>query len=561
MFGPTIDQGSGSASRPIPPIEIGSFVALSPDDSEFIGSASGAFFANTVFRAFARAASATDADLGRPEEGRDAGHGVPDPGSAHTYLVAPEHGGEQTTDNEPRQQDSPTTLAPGTRSYGVTATGLGIAPPPAVAQKLLMLYFRNWHPFLPFLHGPTFIESVNRFYDEDILSEDAPTAHPSRLTRAVTFQCIFNITALASGETLDPACRIQSSFALTSLIGVIFSSHDIASLQALLAAELYLTTTMSLRAASAIHGALVRTMYNSGFHRCPCRYIQLQSTVSMIRKRIFWCAYVLDRYLSQVLGHPSSIEDGEVDVCIPGMVELHRAVTKPSEPVVTSQSTLNEEVLDHLPSDRAATDGNDGEVSPQRHPSSRPRDAAGGSDSLTVYSPAQHHTAAGKEAGQFVLSYMATYSRLMGEIVSEFHRSIHSRAISPEKIEELTYRIHCWWNSLPPTFQDETHDVPASTPSSYTKSPWVALFTMLYNYLILLVNRPFLSLPTDRKMFRSSLQTALSASHNTVMKLRWYTDDPFVMAWPGTLSATWMAGLAIAFATQLELYPFAKGSS
>jgi hypothetical protein len=196
---------------------------------------------------------------------------------------------------------------------------------------------------------------------------------------------------------------------------------------------------------------------------------------------------------------------------------------------------------------------------------SPPRDsqaaARGMPREAVAVSPSIVHTAAGKEAGQFVLSYMATYSRLMGEIVNEFHRSIHSRAISHEKIEELTYRIHCWWNSLPPTFQDETHDVPASTPSSYVKSPWVALFTMLYNYLILLINRPFLSLPTDRKIFRSSLQTALSASHNTVMKLRWYTDDPFVMAWPGTLSATWMAGLVIAFATQLELYPFAKGSS
>lgn len=538
------EPGSGPA-RPIPPIEIGSFVARAPDDSEFIGSGSGVFFANTVFRAFARAAPAAAPDAERPS-GAEGSTAEADPGSAHTYLVAPEGEDEQAAAGDARQDGISESC--GGRSYGVVAPGLGVAPPPAIARELLMLYFRHWHPFFPFLHGPTFVDSVDSFYEEDAASKQtASPLNPRRLARAITFQCIFNIAASASGHTLDAAHRIQSSSALTSIIGVIFANHDIASLQALLAAELYLTTTMSLRAASTIHGALTRTMYSSGFHRCPCRYVQLPPDMAGIRKRTFWCAYILDRHLSQALGHPPSIEDAHVDVCIPGMAELHTAAKNRES--AAAQSTLNEEVLDHLPKSRVGTGRGD-----EAAPAHLGRAAGGG---FSACSPAQHHTVVGSDADRFVLSYMATYSRLMGEIVNSFHNSIHARALSHEKTQELTHRIHCWWNSMPSTLQDDSHD--ASSPPS--RSPRVAFFTMLYNYLILIINRPFLSLPTERMEFQSSLQTAVGASRSIITKLERCADDPFLAAWPGTLSAAWTAGLVIAFASLLELYPLIKGIS
>jgi hypothetical protein len=72
--------------------------------------------------------------------------------------------------------------------------------------------------------------------------------------------------------------------------GSLYGSHDISTLQALLAAELYLTSTMSLRAASTVHGALTRILYHSGYHRCPFRFVQLCSTMYDMRRRRFWCA-------------------------------------------------------------------------------------------------------------------------------------------------------------------------------------------------------------------------------------------------------------------------------
>lgn len=55
---------------------------------------------------------------------------------------------------------------PEARSYGVPVPALARPPPPPAAKKLLMMYFRNWHPFFPFLHGPTFFEAADKFYQK-----------------------------------------------------------------------------------------------------------------------------------------------------------------------------------------------------------------------------------------------------------------------------------------------------------------------------------------------------------------------------------------------------------
>ncbi|KAH6886168.1 fungal-specific transcription factor domain-containing protein, partial [Thelonectria olida] len=553
MAGTGSDKNDGSvAAQNIPPIEIGSFVSLPPDDSEFIGSASGVFFVDTVFRAFARAASTINVERTAQQDDLSipAGIGVdgrgPNPGTAHTYLVAQETETHDVVTNIAADAaGSPSTSRPGGHPYGVNAPVLGVAPPPATAQQLIAIFFRHWHPFFPFLHGPTFLEEVNRFYSGEQPSDSAAGQNPSQqLGRAVLFQCVFNIAASTSRQMLDPSCRIQSTADLVALVGMLMTRHEVATLQALLAAELYLTTCMSLRDASTIHGALTRAMFNAGFHRCPSRYLQLPSGTSEIRKRIFWCTFVLDRFIGQALGHPFSIQDADVDVCIPGMAELHNPAGA-REPGVTSQSTINEQVLDHLP-DAAGH-------SPIWPVSSG---AATSYHALSAHSPARNYTAVGKAANELALSYLVTYSRLLGEIVHLFHRSIHTRRITTNSIEDITFQIHRWWNSLPAALQDDAHDIASGSKLSHS-----IFFNMLYNYLILVVNRPFLSLPPDRRQFHSSLQAAISASRNIIAGLKQHTDDRFLMAWPVTLSATWMAGLVLAFGSLLELYPVTKADS
>ncbi|KAL6856660.1 fungal-specific transcription factor domain-containing protein [Trichoderma novae-zelandiae] len=553
---------SDADSQQIPPIEIGSFIALRPDKSEFIGSASGVFFANTVFRAFATAtATATPTSGGTAAAKRRQGDvdglgatATPDPGSAHEYVMAEEKAQEQAVEDDDSlgvgavgAEDA--SKSPGTRSYGVAAPGLGIPPPPAVAKRLLVEYFRRWHPFLPFLHGPTFFEKVNRFYELEGGSPE-PMSQRNKVYQAIIFQCVFNIADSNHNQKqereLPEESRIKSPVALTSLLGILSSGHDIPSLQALLAVELYLMTQMSLRAASTVHGAMTRILYHCGLHRCPFRYVQLPRDICDMRKRIFWSAYVIDRHLSQVLGHPLALNDEEIDVCLPGAPEVHN----PAKPFQHASQQARSPV----------TDDDIHAYAPVDHPTFGSMSSAGdltdgstigthedniNTDQL-VYRP--------QSLGESILGFLVTYSRLLGQALDLFHKSIHSRSITWDKVLEMTSKIHAWWNTLPPSFQGEGLTSIFVEPQSHHGPP----FAILYHQLILIMNRPFLSLPTNRTDFQFSLQTAVNASRAIVKKLKLRQGDSPLVAWPGMLSAAWMAGLVIAYAGLLRLYPMEK---
>lgn len=560
-------------SVPIPPIEIGSFVAPRADKSEFIGSASGVFFANTVFRSFATLLPASGPGSSEDSNARDpADSPGPAPDSAaHDYVLA-ENVQEQEAEDAAlyavlhakfttshvdatdtttrRQQHLPETL-----SYVITVPGLGVPPTAATARSLLMQYFQKWHPFFPFLHGPTFFSQVNTFYDTGSISSTDQQPKPglrARMLQAVTFQCIFNIAA-GSTSQLEEASRISSTAALTSLLGVVSSGHDLPSLQALLAMEIYLMTRMALRAASTVHGTLTRILYHCGLHRCPFRYTQLPLDVGSIRQRIFWCAYILDRQLSQLLGHPPAIKDSEVDVCIPGMAELHNPV-KAREAVPSSPADNDgEEVTAHLPRGHVASQSAVATKEFSGGAARSPADFQGVRNTgIEAESPARHHKSSPKDAGEFVLGYLVTYSRLSGAAFDLFHTSITNRHVTWEQVLELSSKIQSWWNGLPLSLQENVSTSNDSSPqfSSY--------FITLHQYFVLFINRSPLSLPTHRLEFRSSIQSALSASRAIVQNLRNLQHYPALFAWPTTLSATWMSGLVIAFATLLNLYPFHK---
>lgn len=544
--------------RAIPPIEIGSFLASQPDKSEFIGSASGIFFVNTVFRAFAAANS-----ISPPLPVSNDQSNGPQPQTGSQTPDVSQFGAStairQDADDliQVRRYAKGEEAAPRDSSfrYGVSVPGLGVAPEPAVTKELMMIYFREWHPFFPFLHGPSFLDQVNHFYTgaakgDSELDECAPYLDHRKTARAVIFQCIFNVAASSNEgkELLHKSSRIQSTFALTSLLGVVSSTNEILSLQALMAMELYLVTTMSLRAASTVHGTLTRILFHSGFHRCPYRYVQLGTQKCEIRQRILWSAYILDRYLSQALGHPLGINDDEVDVCIPGLGELHQPI-RPEERSQSVEPTAQEEARAHLPIGHALSGRTGAGESPMTYASHTP-DGSILSGNGQIFGAYQQRKSVPSNDDAFTC--LITYNTLVGRALRLFHLAIHTRDITWDKVLGLTSEVHSWWNNLPLTFQDEE--------SIETSTPHGAFFAIQYNYLLLFMSRPFLSLPANRSDFRSSLQTALNAARAIIRNMKRHPRGIGVL-WPGCLTALWMSGLVIAFAGLLELYPLSKAET
>uniref|UniRef100_A0A093UUM2 Activator of stress genes 1 n=1 Tax=Talaromyces marneffei PM1 TaxID=1077442 RepID=A0A093UUM2_TALMA len=287
--------------------EVGSLTANSNDESQFVGSSSGVFFVNTVRRAFAQS-------LGSMKTAPTPEFPVPE----DTLIGSPSSA--RANSNANRRQSKATVEPRTTWTYDPQiAQCLGEAPGLDDARQLMMTYFKIWHPLFPFLHGPSFLHAMEAFYSEgsagDELSKAVSEHH--RVCWSAIFQCIFNISSTLQPDLqLAQRAKITSAADALKLANVLLNRHDILSLQAILAIQLYLVASMSLRNASLLGGTILRAVLHAGFHRCPFRYQQLSAHDCQLRKRIFWCFYAIDRYLSQALGLPLGIQDSDIDAVI-----------------------------------------------------------------------------------------------------------------------------------------------------------------------------------------------------------------------------------------------------
>jgi hypothetical protein len=504
-----------SEKEALPPhtSEIGTLKKLPDHDTEWLGSSSGVFFVNTVRRAFSAAFSATTSETQSYPASED--------------ILA---GGENIVSSPVER---------------TLAKALGKLPPRSVTSGLVLSFFRAWHPLFPFLHGPTFLSDIEAIYGANDGPQAKAEGHLKKLgpsneldvidiRKAVTLLLVVNVASLDSADTLLPSnSRIKSSADVARMAGVLGVRHDIITIQALVAAELYLIATRALREASTVGGMLLRNMFHAGLHRCPLRYGQLSPEECEIRKRIFWSAYALDRHLSQSLGAPLTLQDSDIDTCLSGTRELHKPVTR------EMMANPSREILAHMPSKDSPT-----------------KSALQKRRSVDSDATSDNAEAGEKYRREAALRSYVQYGRLTGRVVEIFHKSVHARFPERGAILQLTSDIEAWWNDLPGFLSGEdVADVPA-----YQKM-LTPFFTILYQNLLILVNRPSLSLPPTSTEFQHGLQVCIKASRTTLSALKMHQEQGLTMFWPGLLAANWMAGLIIAFACQMGKYPVGRACS
>ncbi|OJK02741.1 hypothetical protein ASPACDRAFT_112995 [Aspergillus aculeatus ATCC 16872] len=549
---------------PVPasgPAEIGSLTAHSLEESEFVGSSSGVYFIKTVRRAFSHSldpldASSSSQEFPPPEDTLVGSEGLPS-ARRSTSLPAATLPTAQGNSHASRQL----------RYDPTVAAILGKFPPLDIARELMMMYFKVWHPLFPFLHGPSFLNSMEALCSErhQSATEALPLEEHRSACWTTIFQCVFNLASLLCPEIdLPRESRIESSNNMHALLGTLSCRHDILSVQALLASQLYLVAKMSLRTASTVGGCMLRSILHAGLHRCPYRYKELTSHDRQLRKRIFWSAYAIDRYLSQTLGLPLGIQDSDIDVCpplaseihIPGSYERINAIRRAITPSTAGSSPIStEDRLRRL--ERSAYS--------QQPLSATPRHSAEDNE--------QH----GRE---LVFASYVESGKLTGRAIELFHKSILVRSVPHSSVLFLITDVHKWWNSLsieslqqggahqtvapppPPPPPSSEGPNPAATVATNPNAPFnfAPFFTVLYQHLILLINRPSLSLNPSSPEFCSGLQTCIGAAREILAALTTQQESGQAFFWPGFLSAAWMSGLVLAFACQLRQYVLSKGS-
>ncbi|KAH7124175.1 fungal-specific transcription factor domain-containing protein [Dendryphion nanum] len=526
--------------------EIGTLRAHPNGESVFVGSSSGVFFINTVRRAFAQAA----ANSRRNQISRNEG----DASSTFANLPSPEdciigtetrssqlssNGRTMTTESTETTQN---TDASWTRS---ALNDFGELPTHAIAKELLVTYFQTWHPLFPFLHGPTCLKDIEEIY------VTGGGKKPKSLSTAIIFQCLFNIAKLDTPDLiLSEKPQGHSVEQLMLALGAVSLRSDLASLQALLAAQLYLVAIMDFRSASTVGGMVIRSMFKSGLHRCPVRYTNLKTDDRDIRKRIFWSAYCLDRYVCQTLGHPLGYQDSDFDVCEPGELDLH-------EPVPTSNKadlgTSPEETVLHLPANhpsRTHISLHQDQSSPEagqtgshfRH-NNQERGPAAGSVTADV-----EHVSRQRRDNQTAQPQFVKCSQLTGRMMELFHKSIHARSADRQHVLFLKADIDAWGNDLP------SYPCHSETDSTDLTSLNRDVFLRVaQQQLLLLVNRPSLSLNPASAEFNHAAQICIGAARSIIRLLESHLNSGGSIFWPGSMNAVWMGGLVMAFTCQLKL--------
>ena len=160
-----------------------------------------------------------------------------------------------------------------------------------------------------------------------------------------------------------------------------------------------------------------------------------------------------------------------------------------------------------------------------------------------------------------VLASYVDSGTLTGRALELFHKSILVRSVSRSAVLFLVTDVHKWWNSLPVELQGKSAgaDEDPNMPLADSPFDFGPFFTILYQHLVLIINRPSLSLDPSTAEFSSGLQTCIGAARAILAALRLQVDSQQAFFWPGFLSAAWMSGLVLAFACQLKQYVLGKG--
>lgn len=186
----------------------------------------------------------------------------------------------------------------------------GCLPTAQLGESLIDMFFQQRWPGLPFLHKPTFLDKC---YYPVMRGDDAN--HSS----AVMTYLVFAIAA-ADLRRLDPDSPWSSSLyfriAVEKYLNGLLVADDISCIQGLLLLSIYgliepqsvnvwYTTGMALRMATDL-----------GMNRSivPTDWSLLGSEM---RKRVFWCVYVMERSVCFALGRPMSIRNVDIDVELP----------------------------------------------------------------------------------------------------------------------------------------------------------------------------------------------------------------------------------------------------
>lgn len=192
-----------------------------------------------------------------------------------------------------------------------------ILPARSDAEKLVARYFDFAVPTHRFLHRPTVEAWLEEFYENLGVMRQKDGA---RERTAVLFMVMAQAKDYMSNQGSSPADTSARYFqAADHQLSTETGEIRLTSVQARLCQCFYLLSQSRVNHCWSLFGTTAHLILAIGIHRK--RRVETSNGFDLIelecRKRVFWCAYSLDNYLSAALGRPRTFHDDDIDQDFP----------------------------------------------------------------------------------------------------------------------------------------------------------------------------------------------------------------------------------------------------
>ena len=155
---------------------------------------------------------------------------------------------------------------------------------------ILDLFFQEWQPLLPILHRPTFL----RVYEQYLAGPDAGNWQANKQAIAQLF-LIFEIASLSSGHQAKNNASTYEHQWRRALYST-SSTSNTSTIQCQILVQLCYLLRGDYTHLARHRAISVGMCHELGLHQGH-RYHNLQTFEVETRRRIFWCQYVLDKYV------------------------------------------------------------------------------------------------------------------------------------------------------------------------------------------------------------------------------------------------------------------------
>ncbi|KAK6345224.1 Fungal specific transcription factor [Orbilia javanica] len=192
-------------------------------------------------------------------------------------------------------------------------------PDRTTAEKLALAYFNQANPQIPILHRTIFMGKLNDVYEwlaerPGLKETDLPEEHVPML------YYMNMVWAIATGMNAAYQSMPEKFHAAAMKhIDTIFSSPNrLDTLKGVLLLALYSLMRPAVPGVWYVVGSALRICIDLGLHQETPQVLRVLDALTIdTRRRLFWCAYSLDRQVCVYLGRPFGISDDAIKVNFP----------------------------------------------------------------------------------------------------------------------------------------------------------------------------------------------------------------------------------------------------